>query len=137
MQEDDIRVNQVYASALSCGYSGVSNTSWEKLARLVLESTYEATVLAAIYANNSVRNISVNLTTDSTSPHELFLTFLGGGVFRNDPEWIASSIGKALARVSINYPSNLHVYVCHYRRIHDDMRRLIDMAYNEELSRLG
>ena len=102
----------------------------------MLEATYEATILAAIYANNEARDVNTSLSTDSTSPHKLFLTFLGGGVFRNEPEWIASAIGKALARVFVKYPTNLHVCLCHHRRIHDDMQHLIDTAYHEELNRL-
>ena len=30
-------------------------------------------------------------------PSDVFLTFIGGGVFGNDKQWIAAAIGRALA----------------------------------------
>ena len=64
---------------------------WQPLAQLVLEASYEATLLAALkqaekhgYAGNS---------------NVVYLTMLGGGVFGNDVSWILESIHKACISV--------------------------------------
>jgi hypothetical protein len=53
-KSEGINVTQVYASALSCAYSGVKNECWAPFARLVLQATYEATLWAALL--NNLRN---------------------------------------------------------------------------------
>lgn len=76
-------VTQVYGSALPVAYGGPPSEEWEPFARLVLEASYEATLrIARIW---------------QTTP--VFLTFLGGGVFGNLPEWIEDSIVRAIERV--------------------------------------
>ena len=64
---------------------------WQPLAQLVLEASYEATLLAALkqaekhgYAGRS---------------NVVYLTMLGGGVFGNDVSWILESIHKACISV--------------------------------------
>ncbi len=132
-------VNQVYCAALSCGYSGVDNKFWEPLARIILEATYEATLLAAIQmalasACSDSGDLNRKEDEDKEVPHRVYLTFLGGGVFRNESAWIAQAIGRALAVVTKQYAFvNLHVVVCHFRRINSDMRDMIDESFREEL----
>jgi hypothetical protein len=46
-EDNKITVNQVYCSAVSCGYSAWKSSAWETLAVLVLEALYEGTLYAA------------------------------------------------------------------------------------------
>ena len=62
-------------------------STWEPIARLVLEAAYEATLLAGIL--NARRGMS----------NRVLLTRLGGGAFGNDPIWIDAAIERALAKV--------------------------------------
>lgn len=73
-------VTQVYGAALPVGYGNPPKARWENFARLVLEASYEATVLAA-----RARGIDT-----------VYLTLLGGGVFGNSGAWIQDSILRAL-----------------------------------------
>lgn len=80
------RVSQALCSALPIAYgSNSTHLGWEPFARLVLEASYEATLLAGL-----------------SNPHSdrVLLTAVGGGVFGNDPSWIASAITRAMGRVS-------------------------------------
>jgi hypothetical protein len=70
---NDIRVTQCYCSALSCAYSGIRNNYWQSFAKLILEANYEATLWAALI--NSLKN------DGNIRNNEVYLTFLGGGVF--------------------------------------------------------
>lgn len=96
-------VSQAFCSAISCGYGMVPLDSWEPLASLVLDAAYEATLLAA-----------------ATSPDsgKVWLTFVGGGVFRNHPAWIARAIGRALARCA---HLELDVRIAHFRELNSRM----------------
>ncbi|ODR24039.1 hypothetical protein BHQ23_02580 [Mycobacterium gordonae] len=76
-------VSQAYCSALPVAYYR-SNGDWEAFARLVLESAYEATLLAASQqASTGGSNI-------------VLLTRLGGGAFGNDDAWIDGAMMRAL-----------------------------------------
>lgn len=80
-------VSQAYCAALPILYSRVRGADWEPFARLVLEATYEATLLAATeQALAGGSNI-------------VLLTRVGGGVFGNDPTWISDAIERALGVV--------------------------------------
>lgn len=104
-------VSQAYCSALPVAYSNVPQRHWEAFARLVLESAYEATLLAAVEAAaNGGSNI-------------VLLTRLGGGVFGNDDEWIDSAILRALTIVE---PAGLDVRLVSYGSIHPNMRAIAD-----------
>jgi hypothetical protein len=81
----------------------MSNQLWEKFARMVLHANYEATLLAAA-------------GHDGGSGH-VFLTFIGGGVFRNDMAWIVDAISRAVWNVSKIGNVQLQVHVCHYREV--------------------
>ncbi len=124
--EDGIVVTQVYASALSCAYSGMDNDLWEPLARMVLDAVYEATLLAA------VQNYLVHRHDSSANncSRDVFLTFLGGGVFGNDPCWINDAIAKALIKVKA-YDIGLRVHICHYRNLNNDFVAHIDTILEE------
>lgn len=77
-------VSQAFCSALPLGYSHLSSREWEPFARLVLEATYEATLLAAVeQAAAGGSNI-------------VLLTRVGGGVFRNDLAWIDAAVERAV-----------------------------------------
>mgnify|MGYP001441297863 CR=1 FL=1 len=96
-------VSQVFCSAISCAYSRVEISSWEPLARIVLEAAYEGTLLAAAADRDN-----------GTGTGKVWLTFLGGGVFGNDDEWIAASIEKALERTK---GLGLDIRICHFREL--------------------
>jgi hypothetical protein len=103
-------VSQAFCSALSCGYvHGVPTDAWAPLATLVLDAAYEATLLAAACD-----------AAEGDGSGVVWLTFLGGGVFGNRPEWIRGAIARAVERASA---LELDVRIGHYRRIDETMRR--------------
>ena len=107
------RVTQVYCSALSLGrYTDCPEYLWEPLARLILDASYEATLLTASLEKKSGRGSGV-----------VVLTLLGGGVFGNKIEWIADSIGKAVAKCK---NMGLKVVITHYRQIDNYVKNLIN-----------
>lgn len=79
-------VTQAYCSALPIAYSPVHGAAIEPLARLVLNSAYDATLAAA----------ACNLAVGGSD--RLFLTLLGGGAFGNDVAWIIDAIRLAVER---------------------------------------
>lgn len=80
-------VSQAYCSALPIAYQSAGPASlWERFASLVLEGAYEATLLAGAL-NQAERGSRV-----------VFLTSVGGGVFGNQPAWIANAVRRALDR---------------------------------------
>ena len=81
-------VSQAFCSALPVAYSNERSAAWEPLAKLVLEGAYEATMWAAVL--NAGRGAS----------SIVYLTFLGGGAFGNDEDWIHHAIRRALGLVS-------------------------------------
>ncbi len=76
------RVTQVYGSAMPVAYGSPPAHLWEPFARLVLEASYEATLLVAQRA----------------AIETVYLTLLGGGVFGNERRWIGDAILRALGR---------------------------------------
>jgi len=79
-------VSQASCSALPARDSEVHAPQWSAFARLVLEPSYEATLLAAqINARESGSNV-------------VYLTALGGGAFGNKPEWVHDAMRRALVR---------------------------------------
>ena len=101
-------VSQIFCSALALGQNLSGNGGeerrhgWEPLARLVLEAAYEATLAAAVL--NHVKNFAPGGPTGGgptggptgRGSGKVFLTFLGGGVFGNELEWIVSAMKRAL-----------------------------------------
>jgi len=83
-------VTQVFGSACSVAYNRKSEpASWRKLASLVLEASYEATLWAAL--QNAERH------GGKGGSRRVFLTCLGGGVFGNSMDWIVQAMRRALA----------------------------------------
>ena len=89
-------VSQAFCSALPVAYTRVPDPDWAAFATLVLESAYEATLLAA--AANAM----------SGGSNMVLLTSLGGGAFGNRDEWIHGAMRRALAGMS---GFNLDVWV--------------------------
>jgi hypothetical protein len=81
-------VSQAFCSALPVAYTGVPSRHWRSFASLVLEAAYEATMwAAALNAQRGASNIAL-------------LTFLGGGAFGNESDWIVDAMRRALGVVS-------------------------------------
>ena len=78
------RVSQAFCSALPVAYSQIAVRHWARFAQLVLESAYEATLLAAL------------LNRSEHGHNRVLLTRLGGGAFGNDGDWIHAAIQRAL-----------------------------------------
>lgn len=82
-------ISQAFCSALPVAYGGpIPVDFWEPFARLVLEASYEATLLAG--ALNAALGASKTV----------LLTLVGGGVFGNREAWILDAIRLALRRVA-------------------------------------
>lgn len=80
------RVSQAYCSALPVSYNRIQMpANWVRFAALVLEATYEATLLSAM------------LNMQRHGSPLVYLTRVGGGAFGNDGRWIAAAMQRALA----------------------------------------
>ena len=87
-------VSQIFCSALPVAYSQVSDREiWEPFARLVLESAYEATLLAGLL------NADGALSAYDESSNRVLLTRLGGGAFGNEDAWINDALLRAVRLV--------------------------------------
>jgi hypothetical protein len=93
-------VSQVFCSALPVAYTRLPDQDWAAFASLVLESAYEATMLAAAEA------------VMAGGSNIVLLTSLGGGAFGNRDEWIHAAMSRALAAMA---EFNLDVRVVSYR----------------------
>lgn len=80
-------VTQAFCSALPVAYSHLPTPAWEPFARLVLEASYEATLLAGVEQSRADGSDIV------------LLTRVGGGAFGNAPDWIDAAIERALSIV--------------------------------------
>lgn len=104
-------VSQALCSALPLGYSRQARIAWEPFARLVLEATYEATLLAgAEQAGAGGSNI-------------VLLTRVGGGAFNNEPAWIDAAIERALGVVA---DAGLDVRMVGYHGVTPEIQGIID-----------
>ena len=84
-------VCHVLGSACAVAYNpGTSADEWKPFARLVLDASYEACVLAAL--ENRDRHDGM------AGSKKLFLTLLGGDAFGNPQPWILSAIRRALGQ---------------------------------------
>jgi len=113
----DHRVSQVYGAALPVAYGDgrPPRGLWEPLARLVLEASYEATVLVA-----RAHHIET-----------VCLTLLGGGVFGNDDRWIGDSVLRALSMAGGG-----DIRIVSYGRPNPVVRRILD-AFTSGHSTVG
>jgi len=88
----DHLVTEVFGSACAVGYNYNTTTEqWAPFASLVLEASYEATLLAA--AETAQRH------EWQGSSSVVYLTALGGGVFGNEMAWIEQAIDRACCRL--------------------------------------
>jgi len=112
-----ILVTQAYCAAvpIESGYAA----PLAPLARLLLDGLYEATLLAAV------------LNAARTGCPDVFLTFVGGGVWGNDSAWIAAAIARAVARISAENVGTLRVNICHFRTLDYKMVELINRGIVE------
>ncbi len=104
-------VSQAFCSALPIGYSHLPRRNWEPFARLVLEATYEATLLAAAEQ------------ASSGGSNTVLLTRVGGGVFRNEDTWIDHAIERALGVVD---DAGLDVRIVGHRGVPPEVKGIID-----------
>ena len=81
-------VSQAYCSALPVAYSSHSKKNWESFARLVLQASYEAVMLAAVEQ------------ASAGGSNTVLLTRIGGGAFGNGEDWIDSAIERAMGIVN-------------------------------------
>lgn len=135
---EGITVTQAYCSALSCSYSGVALEHWTEFAQLALDANYEATLWAGVL--NALRvpeTTSVDAIGDveqgqARYNHDVFLSFIGGGAFGNNPKWICGAIGRALALMRRNN-APIRVHICHYGKISERCVKYIEDAYQNGL----
>jgi hypothetical protein len=104
-------VSQAFCSALPVAYGSGPATAWEAFARLVLEATYEATLLAAVEQSSA------------GGSNIVLLTRVGGGAFGNADEWIDDAIVRALAIVE---HAGLDIRVVSHGRIHESNRTIAE-----------
>ncbi|MGI9164719.1 MAG: hypothetical protein ACR2JI_17630, partial [Mycobacterium sp.] len=105
------RVSQAYCSALPIGYSSHSSRSWEPFARLVLQASYEAVMLAAAEQ------------ASAGGSNTVLLTRIGGGVFGNGDDWIDSAIERAMDIVK---DAGLDIVIVEYRGISPGVQRIVE-----------
>ena len=108
----DHRVSQAYCSALPVRYNRIQRpASWTRFATLILEATYEATLLSAML------NMKLNAC------RLVYLTRVGGGAFGNDARWIAAAMRRAL---SFTQTAGLDVRIVSHSTPTQDMLELAD-----------
>lgn len=110
------RVTQAFCSALPVAYNRAPREHWAPFALLVLEATYEATLLAAV------------LNHRQTGNPRAYLTMVGGGAFGNEPDWICQAMRRALQRVS-GHP--LEVAVVCYREVPAELQDMLARVRGE------
>lgn len=82
-------VSQAYCSALPVAYNHIRHRAhWVRFATLILEASYEATLLMAALNQRRHGNSRV------------YLTRVGGGAFGNEARWIAQATRRAVIRVA-------------------------------------
>merc|ERR1719379_271394 len=88
LNDPDQIITQVFGSACAVGYNeGTDSSAWKEFASLILEASYEATLLVGL--------LTAHQHKGKCGSHRIFLTCLGGGVFGNEMEWIAQAIYRA------------------------------------------
>lgn len=106
-------VSQAYCSALPVAYTRVPPQRWKRFACLVLEASYEATLLAAV------------LNAAQGGSDKVLLTRVGGGAFGNDLQWINAAILRA---VRLMQDQALDVRIVCYGSVPRDVRELVSEA---------
>jgi hypothetical protein len=95
------------------GYSPHPSHLWAPFARLVLDASYEAILCAALINAHSHGN------------YKLFLTLVGGGVFRNEKSWILDAIRRAL---HLYEGAELEVAIVSYGSSDPAVRRFVNQS---------
>ncbi|SFU54063.1 hypothetical protein SAMN05216480_106146 [Pustulibacterium marinum] len=90
------KVSQIYCAALPVAYSHLESFYWEYFARVILEATYESTLLAGV------------LNMENNNSNKVFLTLVGGGAFGNEEYWILESMQKAIRKFK-NVPLDIRI----------------------------
>jgi len=100
-EEESFLVTQTYNSAISIGYSRLPNELWTPMAKIVLEATYEATLLVAILKAIQFAYLQQEQDNNNNNPKTVtvLLTKVGGGVFRNDDSWICQAMKRGIDQV--------------------------------------
>jgi len=96
------QVTQTYNSATSIGYSSLSSKLWGQISQIILDATYEATLLEGILQSR-----------EGAPPPIVLLTKVGGGVFRNKDAWIQRAMARGIERVKF-YGVALDVRIVHF-----------------------
>lgn len=91
------KVSQIYCSALPVAYDHNIETSyWEAFSRVILEATYESTILAGV------------LNMEKYKSNKVYLTLVGGGAFGNKEHWIFESLQKVIRKYK-NQPLDVRI----------------------------
>jgi hypothetical protein len=104
-------VSQAFCSALPVAYGSGSSRAWAAFARLVLEASYEATMLAAVEGSSA------------GGSNIVLLTRVGGGAFGNADEWIDDAIARALEIVE---HAGLDIRLVSHGCIHESNRAIAE-----------
>mmetsp|Transcript_28104 Transcript_28104/g.68436 ORF Transcript_28104/g.68436 Transcript_28104/m.68436 type:complete len:111 (+) Transcript_28104:293-625(+) len=77
------------------------NELWTPMAKIVLEATYEATLLVAILKAIQFAYLQQEQDNNNNNPKTVtvLLTKVGGGVFRNDDSWICQAMKRGIDQV--------------------------------------
>ena len=107
------RICQVFCSALpiSYTYSIKDRSLFKEFAQVILDTTYDITFRAASI-----------LALEKNQRIKVFLTFIGGGVFCNEIDWIMEAIAKSLKK---HCTQNLDVFLVHYAKFDKYARDLV------------
>lgn len=103
-------VTQIYCSALPVAYSGIDVSKFEIFGRLILEATYEATILAGI------------INKQNKGCNKIFITMVGGGVFGNPHSWIVDAIRRSV-NIYKNY--GLDISIVSYEKRNKNIESLL------------
>ena len=98
------------------GAAGACQALWTPLAKLVLDASYEATLLVGIL--NAAR-----FAEQHQKLPPVLLTKVGGGVFGNSADWIQDAIVGACAKAS-QFGVPLDVSVVHYGTVESSFTQL-------------
>lgn len=115
--EQQALLTQTYNSAISIGYSSLPTHLWEPIAKIVLDATYEATMLVGLLKTIEAR------AAGKSRPPPILLTKVGGGVFQNCDSWIIASIARAIERVQ-QYGIETDVRIVHFGTVDEAYRKL-------------
>ena len=105
------RVSQAYCSALPVSYSALPKNDWESFGRMVLQASYEATMLAAAEQ------------ASSGGSNKVLLTRIGGSAFGNGDDWINSAIERAIGIVD---DAGLDIIIVAHGHVSPDVQAIVD-----------